>query len=254
MKTLELQDLTAVAVEIAKDAGSRVRNSSVGIREVVSDLRRDVKVKADYELEAFIVKCLSQKTDLKILTEEKGLIEETGGDSSYCWIVDPLDGSVNFSREIPISCISIGLWKETVPLLGVIYDFNHDEIFTGLVGQGAWLNGRRIGIGDVKEKKQAVLLTGLPVSTDFSESGLSGFVRDARLYKKMRLLGSAALSMAYVACGRADVYQENDIAVWDVAAGIAIVMGAGGIVDFRPAETENRLHVKAGNKSLVSSG
>jgi myo-inositol-1(or 4)-monophosphatase len=166
--------------------------------------------------------------------------------------VDPLDGSLNFSRDIPLFCISIALWKEMRPLLGVVYDCNHDEMFTGLVSEGAWLNGTPIQVTNTVKKSEAVLCTGFPVSTDFSENALLTFVRSIQAYKKVRLLGSAALSLAYVASGRADIYNENDIAIWDVAAGISIVEAAGGVVNFRQSEVENRLIVKAGNSLLLN--
>ena len=96
------------------------------------------------------------------------------------------------------------------------------------MNKGAWLNGQKISTNKVKEKSQAILATGFPVSTDFSKDALLDFVEDIRGYKKIRLLGSAALSLAYVACGRADVYKENNIKIWDVAAGLALVKAAGG--------------------------
>jgi myo-inositol-1(or 4)-monophosphatase len=134
----------------------------------------------------------------------------------------------------------------------VIYDFNREEMFSGLVGEGAWLNGKAIRVGNVAEKSKAVLCTGFPVGTDFSESALEEFVRSIRSYKKVRLLGSAALSLAYVASGRTDVYAEKDIGIWDVAAGIAVVGSAGGKVRFSRSRKENRLLVMAGNKALLA--
>ncbi len=125
-------------------------------------------------------------------------------------------------------------------------------MFTGLVTEGAWLNGMPIKVSDCIEENKAVLCTGFPISTDFSESGLLNFVKSIQVYKKVRLLGSAALSLAYVACGRADVYHEQDIAIWDVAAGVAIVKAAGGVAHFRPSRIANRLIVSAANENLLS--
>ena len=105
----------------------------------------------------------------------------------------------------------------------------------------------------LKEKNKAVLCTGFPVGTDFSEQALGSFIKNIQSYKKIRLLGSAAISLAYVASGRVEVYHEKDIAIWDVAAGIAIVNAAGGIVQFSQTKKENRLDVKAVcNTSLLS--
>ena len=208
----------------------------------------DVVTEVDFKCEETISKILREETpDYGIIAEEG-----TNFPGEKVWIVDPLDGSLNFSRSIPLCCISIALWKEMEPLIGVVYDFNRDEMFTGLVGEGAWMNGKQINISNIKDKNNAILCTGFPVNTDFSDKALLDFVRDVQSYKKIRLLGSAALSLAYVASGRADVYHEKDIAIWDVAAGIAIVKASGGDVQFNPSKDENRLIVKAANNLLLS--
>ena len=245
------REMLNLAVKAVEDAAAVVRKS-VHMGQVVAEMERDVKIRADYELEAVTVRTLSRKSMYPILTEERGLMEDKDPGNGYRWIVDPLDGSLNFSRAIPISCISIGLWKGWDPLLGVILDFHRDELFTGLVGEGAWLNNSPITAGKVRKKKDAVLCTGFPVSTDFSQPALLKFVENIRQYKKVRLLGSAALSLAYVAAGRADTYLEEDIAVWDVAAGLALVLAAGGVVHISRGRSENRLIVEAGNKWLLS--
>ncbi len=220
-------------------------------QEIMTNFRRDVKIKADIKLNEIIVNRLKKGAPYPVISEEGGFGGESTIDKSYRWIVDPLDGSLNFSRSIPICCISISFWKEMSPLLGVIYDFNRDEMFTGRVGKGAMLNNKPIKVGKVKEKKNAVLCTGFPVGTDFSESALLKFVKDIQSYKKVRLLGSAALSLAYTASGRADLYHENNIAIWDVAAGLAIVVSAGGTILCEPTKIKNRFNVKAANTILI---
>jgi len=237
---------------IAENAFRIIKNDINQYKKVAYNLERDVKILADKKLESYIVKRLTEESQYPILSEESGLLETGGKNTDYCWIVDPLDGSLNFSRGIPINCISIALWKKTDPVLGVVYDFNHEEAFTGLIGKGAWLNGSPIKISAVNEKSKAVLCTGFPVSTDFSKESLLDFSEKIREFKKVRLLGSAALSLAYIACGRADVYLENDIKIWDVAAGLALVKAAGGAVKYSPTSKENVLRVKASNQYLIS--
>jgi len=105
-------------------------------------------------------------------------------------------------------------------------------------------------VSETTEISKAVLCTGFPVSTDFSQKSLLGFIEDIREYKKIRLLGSAALSLAYVACGRADVYMENDIKIWDVAAGISLVKAAGGMFKYAPTGKKNIYRIKASNQYL----
>lgn len=137
------------------------------------------------------------------------------------------------------------------PLIGVIYDFNRDEAFSGIVGRGAWLNGQQIQVSMVRKSSDAVLVTGFPEGTDFSQASLTRFVNEIRQYKKVRLLGSAALSLAYVACGRADVYHEVDIRIWDAAAGIALVKAAGGSVRISYMDDKSILKVMASNTYLL---
>lgn len=245
--------LLKLAQDIAENAIRVFKKDVTKYRGVEKNLARDVKVMADKSLEAIIVKRLIKESPYPILTEESGFLGNKGKNSNYYWIVDPLDGSFNFSRGIPISCISIALWIRMEPLLGIVYDFNRDETFSGLVGEGAWLNKEPIMISKTSRKSNAVLCTGFPVSTNFSQQSLLDFVEDIKKYKKIRLFGSAALSLAYVACGRADIYSENNIKVWDVAAGIALVKAAGGIVHYRPRSKKNVFSVVASNQSLSYS-
>jgi myo-inositol-1(or 4)-monophosphatase len=249
MKTSELTELLALAADTVKRAARLVARDLAGARLVKRDLRRDVKIEADRRLEALIVKELKKYSALPILSEESGW--DAGKTGKLRWIVDPLDGSLNFSRGIPINCISLALWEGNKPLLGVVYDFNRSELFTGLVGRGAWLNGRRIRSGGVAQKSKAILCTGFPSGTSYSDRELNGFLQAVKAYKKVRLLGSAALSLAYVACGRADAYREQDIKIWDVAGGLALVLAAGGRIKLASSKVFNALRVKAANARLI---
>jgi len=239
----------AVAQDAARKAGKILKKRTLALTKVNTRGRRDIKLQADKAAEKLIVALLQKKSKFSIFSEEAGAIKCK--DNQYRWIVDPLDGTVNYLQQLPICCVSIGLWRASQPILGVIYDFNHDEMFTGVVAQGAWLNSAAIKVSNVTRKDKAVLCTGFPVSTDFSEPTLLRFVKDIRLYKKVRLLGSAALSLAYVAAGRVDAYQENDIAIWDVAAGVAIVKAAQGDARYVPSRIKNRFMVRAANSVLL---
>jgi len=210
-------------------AGELLKKDEPGNRKVIKELIHDVKIEADVKSEKLILDYLQRTSKFSILSEEKGLINGTNKD--YIWIVDPLDGSLNYSRSIPLCCVSIGLWKGNIPILGAIYDFNRNELFSGIVDQGAWLNDKPIKVSK-NEKKNSVICTGFPVRTDFSDENINAFIEQVKNYKKVRLLGSAALSIAYVACGRVDAYHEKDIMLWDVGGGIPIVFGAGGYVQW----------------------
>jgi myo-inositol-1(or 4)-monophosphatase len=224
---MKLQQYLEIAESAATAAGARLRNID---RKLVLDRSgRDVKHLADITSEKLIVETLSSASKFSILSEEGG---EFGPQTpeNYIWVVDPLDGTVNFSQDIKFACISIALWREDNPVLGVVYDFNHEELFSGIVGRGAWCNNLKIDASSVKNPAKAVLATGFPVARDFSSDALKKFMQQIKAFKKIRLLGSAALSLAYVACGRCDAYTEEDIMFWDAAAGIALVKSAGGFV------------------------
>ena len=143
-------------------------------------------------------------------------------------------------------CISLALWKKKQPVLGIIYDFNHDETFIGVNEKseiyeevGAWLNGHLITVSKIQKKTQGVICTGFPSKRNYKKDSLDEFVKRIQEWKKVRLIGSAALSLAWVACGRADAYIEEDIRIWDIAAGLAIVKAAGGEVYFQAGEKPN---------------
>lgn len=249
----QLSSFLTLAEKAVRKAGCSVAQSAVSSRTVEIDSRRDVKIRADRESEGIIVDTLRSDSDFSILTEESGLLTGLDGAQWPTWIVDPLDGSVNFSRDLPICCVSVGLWWQTKPILGAIYDFNRDELFSGIVGEGAWLNGQDIWVSTVDSVHQAVACMGFPVNTSYEMGKLSAFVQRVRAFKKVRLLGSASLSLAYVACGRADAYMERDIMFWDVAAGIAILVGAGGNYSIEQGNREYALEVYAGNGLLNSN-
>ncbi len=224
MKWQKELDLAKTA---AKTAGALLRKQQRQPLNAISKAGRDLKLHVDKESETVIIQTLKASSSYKILAEESGEHGTIDSDAAM-WIVDPLDGTINFSRGIPLSCVSIALWHGHQPILGVIYDFNHDELFSGIVGVGAWCNNKSVTVSDVREKSEAILTTGFPVNRDFKSFSIRNFLKSIQDFKKIRLFGSAALSLAYVACGRVDAYTEEDIMLWDVAAGIALVLSAGG--------------------------
>lgn len=247
---VDIKTLFTLAQDTVRCAANSIKKDPSSLRNVKHEYDHDVKIYADTKIEEIITKKLSANSCFSILTEEEGLISRNNKSETHSWIVDPLDGSVNFSRCIPISCISIALWKGSVPEFGVIYDLNRDELFSGIVGYGAWLNGNPIRVSNITDTKRAILFTGFPVSSDFSKDALFKFITSIRNFKKVRLIGSAALSLSYVACGRGDAYIENNIKLWDIAAGIAIVKAAGGKVIFNPTQKNIILNARATNGKI----
>lgn len=245
----ELEKWLLIAEKAVCRAGMFLSQAKVKDKKIRADLGKDVKISADLHSEKIIIDILRAKTEFDILTEERGFLPG-GSEKRLLWIVDPLDGTMNFLRGIPISCVSVGLWRGKRPLLGVIYDFNKNELFSGIAGKIAFLNQRRVKVSAVSEEANAVLCTGFPVNTYFSSNAILKFTKQIQSYKKVRLIGSAALSLAYVAAGRADVYHENNIMLWDIAAGAAIVTGSGGKVQMLPLAKENTFSVYASNRRL----
>jgi len=242
-----------VASTTANAAARRLAQGRTAARTVRLRRDKDVKIAADETLDRLIRRSLSRQSPFSVLSEESGFRADQRflADGEYHWIVDPLDGSLNLSRGIPFSCVSIALWREMRPVLGVIRDCHRKERFSGIVGQGAWLNDQAIHVSDVRSPREAILCTGFPAGADYSAAAIEHVISDIQAYQKIRWLGSAALSLAYVACGRADVYAEEGIALWDVAAGVAIVQAAGGFAQVEPAGTGATVSVQAGNPWLM---
>ena len=231
----ELSAALAVAVAAVTGAGRLLLELRQRPVEVLCEPGHDIKLKADQLAEEGILRLLGERMPLPVLTEESG---EHGGvqEHSRMWVVDPLDGTFNYSRGMPLCCSSVGLWADGQPVLGAVYNFFTDELFTGIVGRGAWLNGKPIAVSGVRTAAKASLATGFPHHQDKSDAPLQAFVRQVQSFKKIRMLGSAALMGAYVACGWLDAYLEEDIWLWDVAAAAAICQAAGASVRIRPGQ------------------
>lgn len=247
----ELNQLLTLAESAAKTAAMRLEAVHDKGRGVVKEVGRDLQVRADRVLEQAIIERLKSGSDFPILSEESRQEIGTHPGTDPIWIVDPLDGSINHSRGLDLCCISIALWHDSEPLLGVIFDFNKGDLYTGLVREGAWLNGQTISIGQCNDPGKALLATGFPVKSNFGTPSLAGFVKAIQQYKKIRMIGSAALSLAYVACGKVDAYWERDIMLWDVSAGLAIVQSAGGVFVLEEGRHPLSRHVLATNSRLL---
>ena len=223
--TLDLRGHLALAERAARAAGLFLAAGPRQDAALTHESARDIKLQADRVAEDRIVDILAG-TGIPIVAEERSA-ETPAPRCGLHRIVDPLDGTMNYFQGIPFCCVSIGLWNGDEPQAGVVYDFDRNEMFSGMAGAGAFLNGAPVHVRSVPPER-AVLCTGFPAGTNFASDAVSRFVDHVRLFRKIRLLGSAALSLAYVATGRADVYFERDIRIWDVAAGLALVRAAGG--------------------------
>jgi len=225
-----------LAKKAAVEAGKYLLKAS-GRKRIIDDSGRDIKHQSDLKSERIILDILKIESPYPILTEESG-VQGKIKSNSILWIVDPLDGTFNYTRGIPMCCVSIALWQEDSPILGVIHDFNRNEMFYGVVNKGAWCNGKPISASNLKNPRKAVLATGFPVNRDFSSFAIKTFINQIKNFKKIRHFGSAAISLAYVASGRVDAYTEESIMLWDVAAGIAIIVAGGGYVLVKDARSK----------------
>ena len=243
---------TSKLLKIARDAAMQAGMflSQYAQRDIViaSDEGKDIKISADIEAEKIILDVLKQ-TDIAILSEESGVFG--GRDSGLQWVVDPLDGSLNFSRAIPLGAVSIALMDDGKPVLGVIYDFYRNDVYSGIVGEGAWLGDASLHVSQTRDCDNAIIATGFPSESDYDDKHVHAFVKKVQQFKKVRLLGSAAMSLAYVAAGSVDVYAEKNIKIWDVAAGIAIVLAAGGKIEYIHDTKLHAVDVMITNGNLI---
>ena len=232
-----MQEFLETAVKVAKLAGDRLREISE--RRVNSDAGNDVKLQEDVESEIFIRRQLAA-TDIPVVGEEQGGDPDVLKSEKLYWIVDPIDGTYNYLRSIPGVCVSIALMKGWNPVVGAIYDFTRGELFAGGKDLPLTLNGAEITPAWASEVGQAVLMTGFPSATDYSSENLSKFVMYAQKFKKERMCGSAALAMAWVACGRADSYKESRLYLWDVAAGLSLMESAHAAYELTPLKIKEK--------------
>ena len=228
-----LHELADLAETAAREAGKFLLNQAHQNQTVFSQEKKDIKLQADTESEQLIRARLSP-AGLPILGEEAGGDAGLPKRNELFWIVDPLDGTHNYMKGVPLCCVSIAIFRGETPVLGVIYDFNRDETFRGIVAEGLFLNGQRQRPQWAPVPEQASLQTGFPTGRDYTPEALREFIERVRRFKKIRLIGSAALAVAWVAAGRYDVYFEEGIRLWDIAAGLALVQAAGGAVRMTP--------------------
>jgi myo-inositol-1(or 4)-monophosphatase len=174
--------------------------------------------------------------DLRALLPEAGFLTEEGTtrqatSDEYYWVIDPLDGTTNFVHGLPIYSVSIALMHNDEPILGVVYEVGMDECFSAYKDGGATLNGKKITTSSTSNLSEALLATGFPY---YDFTGVDGFQETLAYFyprtRGIRRIGTAAVDLAYTACGRFEAYFEYGLSPWDVAAGILLVREAGGQV------------------------
>ena len=187
---------------------------------------------ADKRTEKILIEELQKAhPDYGIVTEETGIINKSN--TKNRWIIDPIDGTMNFLNGIPQFAISIGYEEDHEIKCGVIFNPIMNEMFCAEKGNGAYLNNSRIRVSNKKKIKDAIIVTGGPKgASKIRDKIFSEYINVSNNVSNVRKFGSAALDMAYVACGRFDGYWQRELNYWDIAAGIVILKEAGGFVDF----------------------
>ena len=212
----------------------------------------DFVTSADKRTEKIIINELQKAhPEYGIVTEEAGIINKTNKQNR--WIIDPIDGTFNFLKGIPQFAISIGYEKDGEIKCGVIFNPIMNEMFLAEKGNGAYLNNSRIRVSNKKRIKDALVVTGGPKqASKIKEKIFSEYVNVSNNVSSVRKFGSAALDMAYVACGRFDGYWQREINYWDIAAGLVILKEAGGFVDFFEEDTNLPLkkNILASNSNI----
>ncbi len=265
MKPSEQRKALDAAVRAARAAGKLMRLNLRKAKVVNTATAYDIKLELDVRCQKLIEKILrAALPQIAVLGEEgdSGAVNE-----EYRWVVDPIDGTVNFAYGIPHACVSIalqvrspmskgqslksgkaaGLDPKYATVGGVILDPFQDELWTAIRGEPARLNGRVIKVSQRRELKEAIVSMGFGKTRENLKRGLPQFAWLVRRVRRLRMMGAAALGLAYVASGRYDAYLERSVNLWDVAAGSLLVECAGGKFWAKPIRGRNKLRMLASN-------
>lgn len=221
------------AIETARDAGRLLLEKFGKITQITKKGDIDLVTEADLASEALIIERIkSHYPKHAILAEESGEAIVSGGDAIWKWVIDPLDGTTNYAHGYPCFCVTLALEHDGDIVIGVTFDPTRNELFAAERGKGASLNGRPLRVSATEKLSEALIVTGFPY--DFKDKDnftrhLTDFLLKSR---GVRRDGSAAIDMAYVACGRFDGFWEEGLHAWDVAAGKLMIEEAGGMVTY----------------------
>jgi myo-inositol-1(or 4)-monophosphatase len=251
----------AAAVKAAKAAGVLMRQYLRAPKRVNSSTQYDVKLELDVRCQKLIERILHSSFPHAAVLGEEGVAGDPNAELR--WVVDPIDGTVNFAYGIPHACVSIAFQRLKRPaskskpgnedyqtIVGVVYDPFSDELWTAIRGRPAYLNGQVIHVSRRRELRECIVSLGFAKSKVNLNLTLPYFTRVVRKIRKIRLMGAAALGMTYVASGRFDAYIERGIMIWDIAAGGLILECAGGEFWREPTGVPNTYRMVATNGLL----
>ncbi len=236
------------AVEIAHEAGKVLREELERPPDIAYKGDFDLVTQADRRSEAVIVSRLKKYFPEHAVAAEEGTGKDTG--SEFRWHVDPLDGTTNFAHGYPCFCVSMALAEKNELLAGVVYNPVYDELFTAARGEGAMCNGKKIHCSKIPSLKTSLLCTGFPNHKRHAHPNIHYYWDFTLRSHGVRRDGSAALDLAYVACGRFEGFWEFGLNPWDTAAGVLLVEEAGGKI----SDLEGRPYALGGKSILASNG
>ncbi|HVJ47353.1 MAG TPA: inositol monophosphatase family protein [Luteolibacter sp.] len=237
-----------LATHAALEAGKLLREHFGTEAAVDEASHHDIKLALDKESQTLITKILLEARPGDALYGEEGIAGNM--ESERQWIVDPIDGTVNYYYGIPHFCVSIALRVAGEITVGVIHDPMVGETWTVEKGGPAMLNGKPVKASPREDLGEAILFVGCGKDEEALKTGLERFRKGSLKARKMRMMGSAALGMAYIACGRLDAYVESRISLWDIAAGKLLVETAGGKVGLTANSTADTWAIVATNGKI----
>ena len=241
--------LLHIARKAAVVAGNLLLDNYSVEAGIESNIGKDIKTKADLASNKVICEIL-RPTGINIVSEELFKDHSLFDLKQSQWIIDPLDGTLNFSRSFGIASVSVSYWENGKPMLGVLYDLGTQSIWSSSSTDGAFLNGKSIHVSNISTLDQAILTTGIPTGASIDQKFIARFMDNAKCFKKLRMLGCASLMLAQVAAGVFDAYEERDIYIWDIAAGLALISAAGGKYKLEQGMSSVQFHARASNSHL----
>jgi myo-inositol-1(or 4)-monophosphatase len=228
---MDLKTICQNACLIAAEAGNFIRTERQHFQA------NSVEVKSFNQLVSYVDKTaeeilvkglLAALPEAGFITEEETIATQN---KEWMWVIDPLDGTTNFIHNLPVYSVSIGLLKNNKPMMGIVYEVNKDEMFYAWNGGGAFLNGQPISVKTNADLGKSLLATGFPY---YDYQQMDAYLDTLKYFMKntqgMRRMGSAAIDLAYTACGRFDAFFEYGLSPWDVAGGICLIEEAGGVI------------------------
>jgi myo-inositol-1(or 4)-monophosphatase len=269
MNLREQKRALTVAVNAAREAGALMKRNLRLSKKINESLQHDIKLELDVRCQKLIEKRLRSAFPQMAILGEEGIV----GDHHALdrWVVDPIDGTVNFTYGIPHACVSIALQERRTlrkepphpdanfeTLVGVVYDPFTDEMFTAIKGKPALLNGKPISASKRTRLEESIVSVGFAKTAESLEKMLPQFTHLVHRVRKIRIMGAAALAMVYVAAGRFDAYVEGNVRLWDIAAGGLILECAGGDFWHEPVRGDHTFRIIANNgklrKKLLATG